>query len=117
MPLSFPMPNSQIPLASMVKGVLTSLYTRPGCCAAVSQFRFFERMRDCRDRVAIRGKATIKREDLTTEPFFHADPLFRMSRISTARRSVIYVMSGGSYEATIFCNGTYWEKHFSQGRN
>ena len=66
-PSRFPMPNSQIPLASMVKGVLTSLYTRPGCCAAVSQFRFFERMRDCRDRVAIRGKTTIKREDFTTE--------------------------------------------------
>ena len=69
-PSRFPMPNSQIPLASMVKEVLTSLYTRPGCCAAVSQFRFFERMRDCRDRVAIRGKTTIKREDFTTEQPF-----------------------------------------------
>ena len=73
-PSRFPTPNSQIPLASMVKGVLTSLYTRPGCCAAVSQFRFFERMRDCRDRVAIRSKTTIKREDFTTEPFFSCRP-------------------------------------------
>jgi hypothetical protein len=32
------------------------------------------------------NKTTINREDFTTEPLFHADPLFRMSRISTARR-------------------------------
>ena len=25
------------------------------------------------------SKTTIKREDFTAEPFFHADPLFRMS--------------------------------------
>jgi hypothetical protein len=35
-PSRFPMPNSQIPLASMVKGVLTSLYTRPGYCVPFS---------------------------------------------------------------------------------
>ena len=62
------------------------------------------------------AQATIKREDFTTEPFFHADPLFRISRISIARRSVIYVRSGVSYEASIFCNGSYWEEYFSQGR-
>jgi hypothetical protein len=62
------------------------------------------------------SKTTVKREDFTTEPFFHADPLFRMSRISTARRSVICVTSGESNEASIFCNGSYWEEYFSQGR-
>ena len=48
---------------------------------------------------------------------FSCGSLFRMGRISTARRSVsFYVRSGVSYEASIFCNGSYWEEYFSQRR-
>src|ERR1700750_2828790 len=64
------------------------------------------------------SKTTTKGEAFTTEPFscrFHAAPLFQMRRISAPFRSIIYA-SGESYEASIYCNGSYWEEYFSQGR-
>ena len=43
-----------------------------------------------REKTRDGSETTIERENFTTEPFvFHEDPQFRMSRISTARRSVI----------------------------
>ena len=49
---------------------------------------------------------------------FSCGSLFRMGRISTARRSVsFYVRSGVPDEAAIFCNVHRREKRFNQGRN
>ena len=41
-----------------------------------------------RSETRVGSKPTVKGEDFTTEPFFHADPLFRIARRSVILRQV-----------------------------